>query len=172
LLGNSVTVRTGGISPDGVAASQFVISCAGWLPDARWQEIDRWCQREKVPWHMCYAEGRKFYIGPCALPGATASYADTRARRLAACGLADELLAFWSYLDAGTDLPPVPWPGAGGIAIIAGLLATDVLAHLAGQTLPSEGFQVAFDPATASIQYHPVLLLPEIDSGSGDESDS
>lgn len=113
---------------------------------------------------MCYAEGLRWYVGPCSLPDRTPTYAETRARRLAAAGLPDELRSYWEYLDRDQDLPPVPWPSPGGAAVIAGLLVADALAYLAGRGVPSEGYQLGVDPDGASICRHPVLSLPELNA--------
>lgn len=150
--------------PDGarLAAADAIVACAGWLPDARWRALDAWCAERGVPWHGCYAEGTRFYLGPLALPGRTACYADVRARRLAASRNPEELLALWRHLDAGTGLPPAPWPGAGAAAAIAGALAADVVAALRGETPPGAGFQAGFEPATWTWTRHPVLPVPRV----------
>ncbi|WP_157520208.1 YcaO-like family protein [Herbidospora daliensis] len=132
-------------------APDVVVACAGWLPDAEWLALDRWCSERGVPWHRCHAEGLRFFAGPCGVP-----YADVRARRLAASGLPGELLAHWAYLDAG-PAPPVPWPSAGGVAVLAGLMAADVLAVLSGRAAPA--CQYEFDPAGNELTRHPVLSL-------------
>jgi hypothetical protein len=162
VLGTDAAVVHGPINEAAVARSDFVIACAGWLPDARWMCIDRWCSEHAVPWSMCYAEGLAFFVGPCSVPGVTASYTDTRARRLAAAGFPDELLAYWAYLDAGRELPPVPWPSRGGAAVIAGLLAADLFAFLSGAAPFAAGYQLEVDPSDLSIRRHPVLPLPSL----------
>jgi ribosomal protein S12 methylthiotransferase accessory factor len=143
----------------------MLITCAGWLPDARWRKLDRLCIERELPWHMCYAEGNLFYVGPCSLPRRTATYADTRARRLAAAGSPDELQSHWTYLDRGHDPPPVPWPSVGGCALVAGILVADTLAQLASEPLPSHGHQLGIDPRRAAVRRHPVLPLPQLDTG-------
>ncbi|WP_326631823.1 YcaO-like family protein [Nonomuraea fuscirosea] len=132
------------------AGVDLVIACAGWLPDARWLDLDRICG--EVPWHRCHAEGTRFFLGPC-----TKSYAEVRARRLAAARLPEETLAHWRHLETADELPPVPWPSPGGVAVIAGLLVDDVLAHLSGQPVPSGDCQLAV--AGAEITRHPVAGL-------------
>jgi len=160
LLGSQVRVVRGPVERGSFAERDLVVSCAGWLPDIRWRQIDSWSAEHGVGWHRVHAEGCRFVLGPFSVPGRTASYADTRARRLAAAGLADELEGHWAHLDTAEDLPAVPWPAPGGVALIAGLLASDVLAWLSGQPVPTNGYQLEVDPATGSIQRHPVLPLP------------
>lgn len=162
LLDGEITVMSGAVDEAGVQTADVVISCAGWLPDERWQRIDTWCTAAAVPWHMCYAEGTRFFLGPFSIPGATASYRDTRGRRLAAASTPDELLAYWAYLDSGATQPPVPWPGAAVLAVVAGLLVADVLAWLDGDQVPSQGYQLEFDPASLVVNRHPVLPLPAL----------
>jgi ribosomal protein S12 methylthiotransferase accessory factor len=162
LLAEHATMVHGPVDRRGLAGVDLLISCAGWLPDARWQEVDRWCWEQDVPWHRCYAEGLLLYVGPLSLPGRTARYADTRARQLAAAGLPDELLAYWKYLDGAAGLPAVRWPSPGSAALVAGLLVTDALACLARRPIPSEGYQLCVDPSQPSIRRHPVLPLPEL----------
>jgi hypothetical protein len=164
LLEPQVTVSRGPLE-GAVGEADMLVACAHWLPDARWVQIDRLCTERMVPWHMCYAEGDLLYVGPFSLPGRTASYADTRARRLAAAGAPDELESYWSYLDRGHDLPPVPWPSAGGCALVAGIIVADVLGHLCGDAVPSEGYQLGIDPRRALVGRHPVLALPSLDGG-------
>jgi hypothetical protein len=45
-------------------------------------------------------------------------------------------------------------------SVLAGLLAADALAVLAGRTAPSEGHQVELDASTLVVRRHPVLPLP------------
>lgn len=153
-------VVTGQADVAAVAGADVVISCASWLPDAAWRDLDAACARHRVPWHGCYAEGTRWFVGPMAVPGRTAGYADTRARRLGACGVPDELLSYWAYLDAGVELPPVPYPGPAGAAIIAGLIAADVEAYLSTGAPAAEACQLEVDPATLVVARHPVLPLP------------
>lgn len=165
LLRPIVSVTTGPVDAAVVGSSDFVIACAEWLPDARWRRIDQWCLEHSTPWHMCYAEGTRFYLGPCSIPGRTASYADTRARRLAAASSPDELLVHWEYLDQDSCLPSVPSPGPGAVALIAGLLVADALHVLAGEPAPTEAHQLEVDPFQSTIERHPVLPIPRICAG-------
>lgn len=173
LLAGSVRVVRGRLSAEVFATVDMAVSCAGWLPDRRWQQIDRWSLEYRVPWHRVHAEGDRFVVGPCSWPGRTASYADTRARRLAAAGLPDELAAYWSYLDSGVDSgvdsasravrePPAaaafPSPGCAGV--LAGLLVDDIVTALTGRPMPFEGTQLTVDRADLTIRRHPVLPLP------------
>ncbi|MGH3753411.1 MAG: YcaO-like family protein [Pseudonocardiaceae bacterium] len=160
LLTGHVTVRRGRLERDTFAGLSLAVSCAGWLPDARWRLLDAWSAEHGVGWHRIHADGDRFVIGPCSQPGRTPSYTDTRARRLAAAGLPDELEAHWGYLDDSGSLPAVPWPSPGGVALLAGLLVDDVLAALAGRARPAHQLEV--DPATAAIHRHPVLPLPDL----------
>ncbi|MFD0663117.1 YcaO-like family protein [Thermocatellispora tengchongensis] len=151
LLRPHVTVVRGPLeSVDGV---DMVVACAGWLPDAEWRRIDKVCAR--VPWHRCHADGLSFRIGPCTVPGRTATYADTRARRLAAARLPEELLTLWDRLDGGDVMTGEPENASSGL--VAGLLADDVLAVLSGRPVPSEGHQVIVG---ACLTRRPVLPLP------------
>jgi hypothetical protein len=163
LLRGEARVVVGPIDEGAVAAADVVVSCAGWLPDAAWRQLDRWCANHGKPWHMSYAEGTRWYVGPMAVPGATASYEDVRGRRLAACGVPEELLGYWSYLDSATCVAPqVPWPSAGAAAIVAGLIAHDVLTFRDTGSVAAQGFQLGVDPATAEVSRHPVLPLPRL----------
>lgn len=160
VLKSVVTVVRAPLNPGALACFDAAISCAGWLPDAHWQQVDQWCHAADVPWHRCYAEGRLFYLGPLLVPGHTPGYADTRARRLAAAGLPDELRELWAYLDEEGPVLPVPWPDAGAVAALAGLLVADVLAHLSGRPVPGGDHELEMDPATMDITRRAVLPLP------------
>lgn len=162
LLCGTVPVVRQNLTEEVVATAAFVVSCAGWLTDTRWQTIDEWCARSATPWHMCYAEGDRYYVGPCVIPGRTATYADVRGRRLAASTAPDELLDYWAFLESDQPKPPGDGPDAGTAGVLAGLIVTDVLAHLAGNTPPSAGRQLAFHPDTAQLRAHPVLALPKL----------
>ncbi|WP_432841999.1 hypothetical protein [Dactylosporangium sp. CA-092794] len=159
LLHDEVRVLTGP-ADEGAARADLVISCAGWLPDARWRRLDRLCRERGIAWHMSYAEGRRWYVGPLAVPGVTAGYTDVRGRRLAAGGVPGELLAHWAYLDSAAAAPPVPWPNAGAAAIVAGLIVNDVLAWRDTGTAAAHGCQIGVDPGTGELTRHPVLPLP------------
>jgi bacteriocin biosynthesis cyclodehydratase domain-containing protein len=111
---------------------------------------------------MSYAEGSRWYAGPMFLPGVTASYEDARGRRLAACGVPEELLAYWAYLDATAAAPPVPWPSAGAAAMVAGLIVHDILTWRDTGAAAAQDFQAGVDPATARLSRHPVLPLPRV----------
>ena len=160
LLAGVASVERGDVDEDVIGRSDIVVTVAGWLPDARWQQVDQWVRDAGVPWHMCHAEGSRIFVGPLFVPGATASYRDTRGRRLAAAGAPDELEIYWAYLDRGADQPVVPWPQVGGVAIAAGLLVSDVVAYLSGRPVPSHGCQVELSPDTSTVVPHPVLPLP------------
>ncbi|MEV0616405.1 YcaO-like family protein [Nonomuraea sp. NPDC050404] len=134
-------------SIDGV---DMVVACADWLPDAEWRRIDRLCAG--LPWHRCHADGLTYRVGPCTIPGRTATYADTRARRLAAARLPEELLSLWERDDVITGEPAGASKG-----VVAGLLADDVLEVLAGRPAPSEGHQLVVG---ATVTRRPVLPLP------------
>ncbi|NJO81367.1 MAG: hypothetical protein HC828_00495 [Blastochloris sp.] len=139
--------------------SDILVSCADWLPDTHWLQLDAWCRAHDVAWHTCYAEGTRFYLGPLFVPGQAPSYSDARARRRAAAPFHDELLACWRYLE-GVRVLPVRWPNQGGLAVLAGALVADVLAVLMQHHPPSLGYQRAFDPEDGTWQHHPVLPLP------------
>lgn len=160
LLGAGVT--RGPVDEGVVAGADVVVSCADWLPDTRWQQLDSWCAAHRTAWHGCYAEGTSLVLGPLSVPGRTASYRDTRGRRLAASGTPEELLALWAHLESDDPHPVAPWSAAGA-AVVAGFLAADVLALLGGQSIPSEGHQLVLDPGTATLRRHPVLPLPVLD---------
>lgn len=143
-----------------VTGADLVVACAGWLPDARFRALDAECSARRIPWHGCHAEGDRFYLGPIALPGETATYADTRARRLSASSRPAELEAYWRWLDEGRGIPDVIWPDAGCVAALAGALVSDSLAVLRGRVPASAGYQLAFEPATFEWRRHPVLPVP------------
>jgi hypothetical protein len=162
LLRGDADVVLGPIDEGAVATADVVVACAGWLPDRRWRHLDRWCAAHGTPWHMSYAEGTRWYVGPMALPGLTASYEDVRGRRQAACGVPEELLAYWSYLDTEAAAPPVPWPTAGAAAVVAGLIVHDILTWRDTGEAAAQHFQLGVDPATAQFSRHPVLPLPRL----------
>ena len=142
--------------------SDILVGCAGWLPDTRFRAQDRWCVENGVAWHGFYAEGNRFHIGPFWLPEdpRTVRYEDARARRLAAEIHPDGLEAYWRHIEAGRRVnPPVP-PSSAEAALIAGALATDILAWSAGETPPSHGHQLAYDRSTGCWRRHPILPVP------------
>jgi len=146
------------VPPLGVATGDVVVACTGWLPDRSWRALDLALVEMGVVWHRAYLEGGSCFLGPMTIPGVTASYADLRARRLAAAQSPDELEAYWAFLDGSA--PATDWPGAEGCAVIAGLLAADVLAILRGAEPPSAGHEVEVDLTRFVLDRHPVLPLP------------
>jgi ribosomal protein S12 methylthiotransferase accessory factor len=160
LLRPLATVVPGPLDPATLAGFDVAVSCAGWLPDSRWRQVDRWCDQYGVAWHRCYGEGECFYLGPLLVPERTASYADIRARRLAAARFPDELRGLWAYLEGGGPLPPVPWPDPGGVAVLAGMLVADVLAYLSGRPIPGADHEIELDPATLGVTWRAALPLP------------
>ncbi|MBY3989964.1 hypothetical protein HQO84_26355 [Rhodococcus fascians] len=154
---------TVGIADEGaVSAADVVVSCATWLPDARWAELQNWCTTYRTVWHRCHSEGDRFFVGPLWSPTSTnADYHDVRGRRLAASGVADHLLDHWRYLDDPTSiLPPVRWPHRAGIAVVAGCIASEVRAYLTTGDTAIGSVQLEVDPASANIVHHPVLPIP------------
>lgn len=164
LLAPHAALTVGALDSDVVSGSDVVIAVAGWLPDTHWRQVDGWCTGGEVAFHRCHAEGTRFFVGPCSVPGTTASYADTRARRLAAADRPDELEHYWTYLDSAQPKPHVVWPTVGGRALIAGILVADILALLNRRPLPSGGCQLEVDAASCTVLRHPVLPLPRISS--------
>lgn len=162
VLGSDLELTSGVVDEDVVRRSAVVVSVAGWLPDAHWRQVDAWCRRYETAWHMTYLEAADIVVGPMFLPGRTASYLDTRGRRLAASGTAGELRAFWAYLDGPDPKPPVPWPSPAGAAVVGGLVANDVVAFLRNEPVPSDSHQLVVDLANATIERHPVLPLPPV----------
>ncbi|WP_208325990.1 YcaO-like family protein [Amycolatopsis arida] len=139
-----------------------MISCAGWLPDRHWQDVDEHCATAGIAWHRCHLDGGRLRVGPMVVPGDGVRYRDVRARRLAASPVPEELRELWAHLDTGTNLPAPPWPGPGQVAVAAGLLVADVLAHLAGNPVPGAGRELTVGPG--EVVRHPVLPLP-VDTG-------
>jgi hypothetical protein len=140
--------------------ADLIVACSGWLPDQDWLALDAWCRERGIPWHRCYAEGSRFYLGPLTVPGQTAGYIDVRDRYLAASAYPEEMQAYWRYLETDAECPEVTWPGPAAVALIAGALAQDALALLRGDPIPTLGCQLAFDPAALSWERHPVLPVP------------
>ncbi|HEX2301459.1 MAG TPA: hypothetical protein VHH34_23655, partial [Pseudonocardiaceae bacterium] len=155
--GQPVRRRTapGTVDLDGASA---VIACAGRLTDAEWQELDAACRREGLAWHRCYREGGRHVVGPFSVPQRAAGYRGTRARRLAAARHPAELAASWKHLDSRHV--PSPEPGPAISAIVAGILATDLIAFLEEQRIPTAGHQLVIHPDTLVVDRHPVLPLP------------
>jgi bacteriocin biosynthesis cyclodehydratase domain-containing protein len=161
LLEQAARVVQGPADEDAVRAADLVVSCAGWLPDTHWQELDRWCATHRTPWHRLHVEDSRFFLGPLTVPGETACYRDLRGRRLAASPVADELLRHWSYLEDPDQLrPAVPWPAEAGLAMLAGLVAHDVLTYLRTGTPAVVDAELEVDLAAMSITHHRVLPLP------------
>ena len=122
-------------------------------------EMDRWdaeAAEAGVARHRAFFEGGRWFVGPLTLPGQTATYADYRSRRLAACDVPGELVEYWRRLPGLRRRMPSP----GVLALIAGFLVSDILAVLDGRRPPTAGFQVELDPDTLLTTWHPVLPLP------------
>lgn len=162
LLGPHATVVRGEVESSTLKEPDAVVSVAGWLPDAHWQRLDGLCGERGIIFHRSHVEGTRFFIGPAAVPGVTVKYSDVRARQLAAADRPDELAEFWAYLDRRQSLPAVPWPtSASGLAVVAGVLASDVLGCLgAARAHPGPGYQIELDLANLAIRWHPVLPIP------------
>ncbi len=137
------------------------IECAAWLPDARWRELDRQCAIRRRAWLGCYGEGPRFFVGPFAHPGGEASYEDLRARRLAASRAPEELAAHWAFLDRHGHTLPLPWPNAGAISVLAGVLVADAITFLSGGAPATDGWQFGFEPRRLRWSHHPVLAVPK-----------
>lgn len=160
LLLGEVQVRTGRLDAEAVEQADAVIACAGWLPDSAWRELDERCARSGTPWHRTHIEGTRLFAGPFTIPGRSPGYRDHRGRRLAAADAPDTLLDHWTYLDTDAPKPPPPWPGPGPVAVLAGHVVADVLAHLDGAEPPGAHEEVEIDPVTLQVLRHPVLPLP------------
>lgn len=159
-------VTRGPVTEQALAGLDVLLTCGGWLTDARWQRLDRWCERAGVAWHMTYAEGLDLVAGPCALPGRAPRYADTRARRLAAAAFPDELAHYWRALDSAVPLPPVRWPGAGAQAAVVDLLVADTRAWLAAEPVPGAGVQAVVDSRDGGVHRHAVRPLPDLEAAT------
>jgi hypothetical protein len=157
-----VQVSRGDVDEATIYRSDALVACAGWLPDSEWRQVDAWCRQHGTPWHNSYVEGTRCYLGPLYLPGKSASYEDTRSRRLAASAAPDELRALWRYLAQGHGLPAVAWPADSGSAVVAGFLVSDLLMALGSGHVPTLGWQLEIDLATATITRHPVLPIPNV----------
>jgi hypothetical protein len=136
------------------------IELAGWLPDARWRRLDAWCEERGIAWHRCYQEGTSVHLGPLTVPGATAGWADQRARRLAAADHPAELESAWSHLDAGRGVPDPPALDPAARAAVAAALVADVLAYFRGDAIVSTGCETALDLPTFAWRRHPVHPVP------------
>jgi hypothetical protein len=138
----------------------FVVACADWLPDAAWQKLDAWCESQNVSWLMAYREGRRYVIGPLSVPGETASYRDTSARRLAATHYPEELAGYWSYLNENGAKLPLPTTTEAELAVVAGTIVGLVKLKLESQPTVEVSDQLIYDPTTLSWERHPVLPVP------------
>ncbi|WP_436763138.1 hypothetical protein [Streptosporangium sp. V21-05] len=145
--------------PEGLRDVAALVVATSRLRDERFTLIDEYCRSRRLPWHLGYAEGRRWYAGPFHTGPDTASYRDLRLRRLAASPWPRELAAHWAWLDAGGL--PHPDPAAPiGAHLIAALITADLRAFLHGGSPPGAGVQVGADPATGRIRRHPVLPVP------------
>ena len=155
----STQVDDAGLSD--AVSEDVIVACAAELPDTSWQHLDDRCRLAGAAWHRCHHETGTWVVGPFTVPGRTASYRDTRARRLAAARLPAELAALWRHLDhSATTLSGCSEINPGMAAVVAGFLATDVLAFLEERPVPSAGYQLVVDPSTLAVERHPVLPLP------------
>lgn len=146
--------------PEGLLpAVDVVVACGGWLPDAAWLAWDRACAGVAAL-HLCHLETSGWFLGPFAAREDRPRYRDLRARRLAAAPFPDLLRASWSALRA-SSAPVPPRLDAAGTAVVAGLLAGDVIAFAAGRPVPGRGHQVHVDPGAGQVRRHPVLTVPE-----------
>ncbi|MEM9553513.1 MAG: hypothetical protein AAGC60_04590 [Acidobacteriota bacterium] len=150
------------LDPPAPGTRMAVVCCAAWLSDARFTASDAWCVEHGVAWHGVYSEGARFHLGPFWLPDdpRTVRYADARARRLAADAHPDGLEAYWRYLDRGEAVAPPSPADSAESALIAGALASDLLAWARGERPPSHGHQLAFDRSSGRWRWHPVLPVP------------
>lgn len=159
-LGAEVLAQREEVSPTAPSRSvDLAIVCSGFLRDAEFQAFDRTLRDRNLAWHVCYPEGRRWFLGPLCRPGGL-SYADVRARRLAATYRPTELMALWRALDRGEAVGATPWPGPAACAALAAALSADAEAYLSGGVAPSDGYQLSFDPERFSWRRHPVLAVP------------
>lgn len=147
---------------DALRDLDVLVDCAGWLPDARWQALDAACAAADVAWHRCHAEGTSLLTGPLTVPGRSPGWTDLRGRRLAASGVADELVHHWAWLDSGTGTPPVPDPGPGIAAVVAGLLADEIATWWRTGVAGPVGYQTEVSTNPLRVTRHPVLTLPTL----------
>lgn len=162
LIGADHLVTLGHAREADIEDADIIVTCAGWLPDAEWQALGELCAQHATPWHSTYVEGDTVVVGPLFQPARTANYLDVRGRRLAAAEAPDELLGLWSYLESVQPKPPVPWTGPTA-AVVAGLIAADVLAVAQGEPCPTQEHQLVFRPSIGTIERHRVLPLPAFD---------
>lgn len=165
-LATRVEVMRGEVSEATLTGTDFVVACAAWLPDERWQRLDRWCASAGVPWHRCHAEDDAIVVGPIARPDRGPRYADTRARRLAAAPFPDELAELWRALDAGLPLPALPPPPLPTAEAVARLILDDLWAWFDGRPSPGDGVQTVVGGPTAARRRHVVLALPDLEAAT------
>lgn len=154
-------VKRGTLSRAAVIESDVVITCADWLPDSSWLEIDEWCRSTGTAWHMSYFEDTCLAIGPPTFANDDPRYADTRARRLAAAPHPDELVEHWRYLESDAPSPRTA-VSAALAAVAAGTIAHDIHCILNGEPVAGRGFQRVLHFDTGQISLHPVLALPNL----------
>jgi hypothetical protein len=73
----------------------------------------------------------------------------------------DELLHHWSWLDHD-EAPPVPDPGPGVAAVVAGILADEISAWWRTGEAGPVGYQTEVATEPLRLTRHPVLPLPEL----------
>lgn len=142
------------------ADADVLVACAGWLPDRHWQLLDRVCEQRGLPWHRAHRDGGHVWAGPFTVPGDTAGYVDTRRRQLAATDAPELLEGLWDHLDNSEDRTDLEWPDEGALALVAGVLVSDVVVHLRDGAAPSCGHQLELDLMTRRWAAHPVLPVP------------
>ncbi|GAA3600616.1 hypothetical protein GCM10022235_85730 [Kribbella ginsengisoli] len=136
-----------------------LVATSRWLPDTAWTVLDERCRGIALPWHRCYAEGRRWYLGPFTTGSDAPGYLDTRLRRIAASPWPDELLAYWRWLDGG-GTPSSDCLSELAATTAAALLAADLIIWFGGKRPPGRGFQCGYDPLTGELRRHPVLPIP------------
>ncbi|MDF5752787.1 YcaO-like family protein [Spongiactinospora sp. TRM90649] len=131
-----------------VTGADLLVSCAAGLPDRHWRDLDIRCADAGVSWHRSHTDAGRVHVGPFTVPGGV-TYADLRARLLAADG----------RLPSEQDDEESPTEVAG---VAAALLAADVMAHLAGETIHGRLRTVSQGRAdqTVAVSDRPVLPLP------------
>lgn len=159
LLRGRVHIVEGSVDEDSVATADLLISCSGWLPDARWRAMERWCIDHGTAWQRCHFEGDAVFVGPLwDTTPTSANYSDVRARRLAAATLPDELRALWRYLDEPARATPMRWPERAETAFVASAIVLDVTRYLTGG--PVDPAQFELHPESLVIERHPVVAIP------------